>query len=115
MSDVDASAPDSRALLGAGLLGLMAVGLVVLASFPGARTGTSAVGWPPMWLVGLPATAWSVLQLLRLPRRRGPASSAGPRRRRPGLAAQATRRPSRRRRQGLAARAALAAAALLLH
>lgn len=113
MSNVESSSPDPRALLGACLLGLMAIGVVVLASFPGARSGSSAIGWPPLWLVGFPATAWITLQMRRLPRRRGPAPSAGPRRRRPGIAVQATRRPLRRTRPGIAARAALAATALL--
>ena len=113
MSNVESTPLESRAPLGALLLGLMAVGAVVLLSFPGARAGTSAFGWPPLWLLGLPATSWLTLQLLRLPRRRGPASSAGPRRRRPGVSVQARRRPARPRRSGLAARAAIAAAGLL--
>lgn len=112
MANIDLHPTDSRALLGAALLGLIAVGAVVLLSFPATRTGTSAVGWPPMWLLGLPASAWLTLQLLGLPRRRGAVSSAGPRRRRPGIAVQAMRRPVRRRREGLAARALMAAAGL---
>jgi len=113
MSNVVSTPIESRAMLGAVLLGLMAVGAIVLLSFPGARAGTSAVGWPPMWLLGLPGAAWVTLQLLRLPRRRGRASSAMPRRRGPGVSVQARRRPARPRRTGLAVRAAMAAAGLL--
>ncbi|NYZ62932.1 hypothetical protein [Luteimonas deserti] len=113
MSKSEPLPPSPHALLGAALLGLLAIGAVVLLSFPGARAGSSVVGWPPLWLVGAPAVAWATLQLLALPRRRGPASSAGPRRRRPGARVQAMRRPAQRRRAGLAARAAMAAAGLL--
>ncbi|MCD9029367.1 hypothetical protein LDO26_14305 [Luteimonas sp. BDR2-5] len=117
MSTIE-SATDDRRLLGAALLGLLFLGAVALLSFPAARSGAGALGPAPMWLLGLPAAAWATLCLLRLPRRRGPASSAVPRRRRPGpAAAQATRRPARRRRPGVAGRVlagrVLAAAGLL--
>lgn len=112
MAKVDSTPNEARALVGAALLGLLAVGAVVLLSFPAARSGSSALGWPPLWLLGLPASAWLTHQLLGLSHRREAVAAAGPRRRRPGLALQATRRPTRRRRGGLAARAAMAAAGL---
>lgn len=112
MTKLDSTPNEARARLGAALLGLVALGAVVLLSFPAARSGSSAVGWPPMWLLGLPASAWVTLQLLGLSRRRGGVAAAGRWRRRPGPALQATRRPARRRRGGLAARAAMAAAGL---
>ena len=117
MSRIANASPDADvsadAVLRALPVGALFLGAIALLSFPGLRTGTSAVGWPPMWLLGLPAVAWVTLQLLRLPRRRGRASSAMPRRRGPGVSVQARRRPARPRRAGLAARAAMAAAGLL--
>lgn len=102
----------SDATLPAAALGLLFLGAVALLSFPALRTGASAVGWAPMWLLGMPAVAWCVLVLRRLPRRRKLASSAVLRRRRPGLA-QARRRPAPRRQQRVSIRAALIAAGLL--
>ncbi|MEN4901978.1 hypothetical protein [Luteimonas sp. TWI1416] len=113
MSNVfEPPASDPRALLGAGLLGLLFLGSVALLSFPGLRSGVAVVGWPPLWLVGMPAAAWLTWCVLRLPRRRKLASSAVLRRRRPGLA-QAARRPAPRRRPATPLRAALAAAGWL--
>lgn len=102
----------SDATLPAAMLGLLFLGAVALLSFPGLRIGTSAVGWAPMWLLGMPALAWCTLFLRRLPRRRKLASSAVLRRRRLGLA-QARRRPAPRHRQRVSIRAALVAAGLL--
>ncbi|KLI99412.1 hypothetical protein [Luteimonas sp. FCS-9] len=112
MSNVEHPASDPRPLLGAALLGLLFLGAVALLSFPGLRTGVGLAGWPPLWLVGMPAAAWTTWCALCLPRRRKPASSAVLRRRRPGLA-QAARRPAPRRRGHVSVRAALAAAGLL--
>lgn len=109
-----ASAVDSRPdrLLHAGLFGLLCLAAVTLSSFPGLRAGATAIGWAPLWLIGLPAVAWLTLVLRRLPRRRKLASSAVLRRRRPGLV-QARRKPVPRRRPRISVRAALAAAGLL--
>ena len=102
----------SDATLPAAILGVLFLGAIALLSFPGLRTGTSAVGWAPMWLLGMPALAWCTLALRHLARRRKPASSAVLRRRRPGLA-QARWRPAPRRGQRISIRAALVAAGLL--
>ena len=100
------------AALRAILVGLLFLGAVALLSFPGLRAGATTLGWPPLWLIGMPAAAWLTLFLRRLPRRRKLASSAVLRRRRPGLA-QARRRPVPRRRGRISVRAALVAAGLL--
>lgn len=107
----DADVP-ADATLRALLISALCLGAVALLSFPGLRTGGTAVGWAPMWLLGMPALAWCTLVLRRLPRRRKLASSAILRRRRPGLA-QARRRTAPRRQQRVSIRAALVAAGLL--
>lgn len=107
----DADIP-ADAVLRAVLIGALFLGAIALLSFPGLRTGATAIGWPPLWLIGMPAVAWLTLFLRRLPRRRKLASSAVLRRRRPGLV-QARRRPAPRRRGGISVRAALVAAGLL--
>jgi len=107
----DADIPANVALR-ALLTGALFLGAIALLSFPGLRSGATAVGWPPLWLIGMPAVAWLTLFLRRLPRRRKLASSAVLRRRRPGLA-QARRQPAPRRRGRISVRAALAAAGLL--
>lgn len=107
----DADVPDDAGLRTL-LVGALFLGAIALLSFPGLRTGATAIGWPPLWLIGMPAVAWLTLFLRRLPRRRKLASSAVLRRRRPGLA-QARRRPAPRRRGRISVRAALVAAGLL--
>lgn len=49
----------------------LAVGLVLVALLPAAR-GVSAVGWVPMWLVGMPAVAWWAVRGFPLPAAREP-------------------------------------------
>ncbi|MCD9007724.1 hypothetical protein LDO31_16080 [Luteimonas sp. XNQY3] len=107
----DADVPADGALR-ALLIGALFLGAVALLSFPGLRTGATPVGWPPLWLIGMPAIAWLTLFLRRLPRRRKLASSAVLRRRRPGLE-QARRRPAPRRRGRVSIRAAFVAAGWL--
>ena len=53
----------------------LAVGLVLVALLPAAR-GMSAVGWLPMWLVGMPAVAWWALHRFGVSPR--PAANAVP-------------------------------------
>lgn len=48
---------------------VLAVGLVLVALLPGAR-GASAIGWLPMWLVGMPAVAWWAVRGCPVPGRR---------------------------------------------
>lgn len=49
------------------------------------------LGFTPLWLLGMPLSAWWALHRFRLPVRRVPASSA--RRRRPGRQARRHRKP----------------------
>lgn len=67
---------------------MAAIGLALVLLVPALRAQT-ALGWPPLWLVGMPLSAWWALRgfPLRVPRamhvpirRRGPQA-----RRRPGL------------------------------
>ncbi|WP_460830614.1 hypothetical protein [Lysobacter humi (ex Lee et al. 2017)] len=46
----------------------LATGLVLVALLPSAREVT-AIGWLPMWLVGMPAVAWWALRGFPLPAR----------------------------------------------
>lgn len=62
---VDPDRPDAaldRMLRRAVLTGLALVLLVPLA-----RASTDALGWLPLWLVGMPAVAWWALHRFRLP------------------------------------------------
>lgn len=91
------------------LLGALFLGAIAVLSLPAARADSAALGWMPLWLLGMPlasltALALARLQALRLPRRRMPDSSPAMRRRRPGTFVQA------RRRRGTAPRPARAAA-----
>jgi hypothetical protein len=47
------------------LVGALALGLVAMLSFPGARAADGAIGWLPFWLVALPASAWLTARGLR--------------------------------------------------
>ena len=42
-------------------------GLALVLLVPLARASTDAVGWLPLWLVGMPAAAWWALHRFRLP------------------------------------------------
>lgn len=42
-------------------------GLVLVLLVPLARASTEALGWLPLWLVGMPAAAWWALHRFRLP------------------------------------------------
>jgi hypothetical protein len=42
-------------------------GLVLVLLVPLARASTEALGWLPLWLVGMPAVAWWALHRFRLP------------------------------------------------
>ncbi|HZW19455.1 MAG TPA: hypothetical protein VFF71_11675 [Luteimonas sp.] len=95
----DAAAPP----LAAWLLGALFLGAIALLSLPAARAANGALGWMPLWLLGMPLASLAALAAsrfhLRLPRRRMPDSSPAMRRRRPGTT-QASRRaaPAVRRR-----------------
>lgn len=47
------------------MLGAAALGLVVMLSFPAARTGGDIFGWVPFWLLALPLSAWGMARVLR--------------------------------------------------
>lgn len=66
------------------ILGTLAVLLI-----PGARGSTALLGWLPLWLVGMPLSAWWSMRRFPVPR----LAMRLPRRRR----VQALRRPSLRR------------------
>lgn len=42
-------------------------GLALVLLVPLARVSTDALGWLPLWLVGMPAAAWWALHRFRLP------------------------------------------------
>ena len=42
-------------------------GLALVLLVPLARASTEALGWLPLWLVGMPAVAWWALHRFRLP------------------------------------------------
>ena len=46
-------------------LALVALGLVVIASFPAARGISETFGWLPFWLFALPLSAWAAARALR--------------------------------------------------
>jgi len=97
--------PDPRVLRPVRQIALAGLALVLV--WPAARGHSEWLGWWPLWLVGMPMTAWWALHRFRLP---VPAAAAGARpvtrrRRQP----QARRRLVRGR---VVARAGLAGAAL---
>ncbi|MCC7248599.1 MAG: hypothetical protein IT473_08245 [Lysobacter sp.] len=58
-----ASAPSS---LEQTLLGLAALAVVALLSFPAARGASETFGWLPFWLLALPLCAWATARALRV-------------------------------------------------
>ena len=89
----DSAAPPPAAWL----LGALFLGAIAVLSLPAARATGGALGWTPLWLLGMPLASLAALAAarlhLRLPRRRMPDSSPAMRRRRPGTT-QARRRPA---------------------
>lgn len=95
-SDPTPDALDIRATLDAVLRHALAVAVVVLALVPAARGHHEALGWLPMWLLGMPAVALWVLRGCPVPTERPAAPArvtAPPRARRSGP--QARRRARR--------------------
>ncbi|NLA68785.1 MAG: hypothetical protein GX856_11190 [Gammaproteobacteria bacterium] len=43
------------------VVALLFLGAIAIASLPQARAASAAFGWLPLWLAGLPATAWLAL------------------------------------------------------
>ena len=59
---------------------VLATGLVLVALWPAAR-GMTALGWLPLWLVGMPAAAWWAVRGFPVPgRRRAQEDASGMRR-----------------------------------
>ncbi|SDZ10544.1 hypothetical protein SAMN04487939_11621 [Lysobacter sp. yr284] len=88
------AAPDWRADLGTALGYATAVGALLVLMLPAARGSHAAIGWLPLWLVGMPALAWWALNRFRLPAwpRADAAAEAAPARRRRRGALQVRRR-----------------------
>lgn len=49
------------------LRGLVAVGAAVVLLLPAARGTHAVIGWLPLWLLVMPATAWWALHRFRMP------------------------------------------------
>lgn len=47
------------------LLAAMFLAAVAMLSLPQARVASAVFGWPPLWLAGLPASAWLALAAAR--------------------------------------------------
>lgn len=86
--DVLAAMPDPR--LDLWLRRSVWLGCALLVLLPAARGDSQLLGWLPLWLLGMPVTAWWALHRFRLPHwQRIPSNAPGHRRRR---GAQARRR-----------------------
>lgn len=75
--------PDPRVLRCVRQLALAGIALVLV--WPAMRGSSSWLGWLPLWLVGMPLSAWWALYRFRLPaawRRRPAARRRGPQARR---------------------------------
>lgn len=68
----------------------VAAGVVLLLLLPAARASHAAIGWLPLWLLGMPLTAWWALHRFQLPTRTEVRPVARSRRRR--TSGQARRR-----------------------
>lgn len=68
---------------------VLLTGLALVLLLPAARGHSEWLGWLPMWLVAMPATALWALHRFRLPAGKAAAArTAAPRRRRPGTQAR---------------------------
>jgi len=65
------------------------IGLIAVLALPAARGHNDWLGWMPLWLLGMPLTAWWALHRFRLPHRSVAASRPARRR----VRTQARRRP----------------------
>lgn len=72
--------PDPRVLRPVRQLALAGLALVLV--WPAARGYNAWIGWWPLWLAGMPMTAWWALHRFALPRWGAPAVRPQPRRRR---------------------------------
>jgi len=85
------TAPAVDPRLDAALRQIALIGLIAVLAIPAARGSSAWLGWMPLWLLGMPLTAWWALHRFRLPR----AAAAGQRRTRPRAHTQARRRARR--------------------
>ncbi|MGY0612786.1 hypothetical protein [Luteimonas sp. A501] len=60
-----AAGPASPDWVARGVLALMFLALVAMLSLPQARGDSASFGWVPLWLAGLPVTAWLALAVAR--------------------------------------------------
>ena len=70
------------------------IGVVAVLLLPAARGHNAWLGWMPLWLLGMPLTAWWALHRFRLPRRTLPPALRA-RRRRPRVQARRRTLPGR--------------------
>lgn len=56
------------------------IGLIAVLALPAARGYNAWLGWMPLWLLGMPLTAWWALHRFRLPGRPAMATRAAHRR-----------------------------------
>lgn len=68
---------------------IVLIGLIAVLALPAARGYNAWLGWMPLWLLGMPLSAWWALHRFRLPR--GATAMVRPARRR--IRTQARRRP----------------------
>jgi len=87
--------PDPQLLRSLRLALLCGLALVIL--LPMARGSSEWLGWLPMWLVGMPATALWSLHRFRLPLGKAATASLAPRRRRSGTQARRRAVPAMQR------------------
>lgn len=59
------SPSDAPDWAGRAVLAMLFLAAVALLSLPQARGASAAFGWLPLWLLGLPATAWLALAVAR--------------------------------------------------
>lgn len=76
---------------------VIAIGALLVLLLPAARGSHAVIGWLPLWLLVMPATAWWALHRFPMPHRRGERSACAPvtqtRRRVPVQARRRTRTP----------------------
>lgn len=61
------TAPAVDPRLDAALRQIALIGLITVLAIPAARGSSAWLGWMPLWLLGMPLTAWWALHRFRLP------------------------------------------------
>ncbi|MFC0676630.1 hypothetical protein ACFFGH_02025 [Lysobacter korlensis] len=77
------------------LRGAVAVGLALVLLLPAARGTHAVIGWLPLWLLVMPASAWWALHRFRLPRPQASRAVPAPATRSPRRAPVQARRRAR--------------------